>query len=160
MFKILATSVKTAIHNSKQPQQQQHQQQLDDSQITNGRTVNAIRDRNKAEKEFDRKNQRSKLVNENRLNQNAASAPTTDGTMKKANSYMNLSKCNYSMRDQGTDRRKILEEWRLKKTGSVKDTQRPVFKVQHLTSRFFDSKSMSDLNSNENVFFFIFFFPS
>jgi hypothetical protein len=164
MFKRMATSVKTAIQSNKQ---QQQQQQLDDAQIPNDRTVSLIRDRNKAEKEFDRKNQRSKIVNENRLNKNAfsssstnvaSSTQTTHGTMKKASSDLNLSKCNYSMSDQGTDRRKLLEQWRknrqLTKTSSIKDTQRPVFKVQHLTSRFFDSKSMVDLSSIRNVIVF------
>ena len=167
MFKRIATSVKTAIQSSKQTQQKQKSD--DDSEIQTDCKVVSIRERKKLETELGRKNHRSKLVNVHRVNNlpdssicssansTASSGKATHGSaMKKANSDMDLSKCNYSTSENTSERRQKLEDWRknrhVSKTTSMKDIQKPVFKVQHLSSRFFDSKSMSDLgNQSKNV---------
>lgn len=143
MFKRITTTVKAAIQNK----------QTDDDP-DNRTNLNTIRDRITVEKDIDRKNQRLKLINEHRINNlNKANDSTAQAsTLTKAKSELSL---NYSSSDNSSlDRKKRLEQWKKERSSktSLKD-QKPVFKVQHVPPKMFDSKSMSDLRSSKNVIY-------
>ena len=143
MFKRITTTVKAAIQNK----------QTDDDP-DNRTNLNTIRDRITVEKDIDRKNQRLKLINEHRINNlNKANDSTAQAsTLTKAKSELSL---NYSSSDNSClDRKKRLEQWKKERSSktSLKD-QKPVFKVQHVPPKMFDSKSMSDLRSSKNVIY-------
>lgn len=143
MFKRITTTVKAAIQNK----------QADDDP-DNRTNLNTIRDRITVEKDIDRKNQRLKLINEHRINNlnKANDSAAQASTLTKAKSELSL---NYSSSDNSSlDRKKRLEQWKKERSSktSLKD-QKPVFKVQHVPPKMFDSKSMSDLRSSKNVIY-------
>lgn len=150
MFKKIATSVKSAIStNSKK---------TNESENESKKNLNSIRDRINLEKELNRKNQRLKLVNECRVSGQKNEKSLNSSNLTKSNTDLAVAS-NYSISEQTADRKKMLEQWRKdrrEKTLSLKDNHRPVFKVQNVGPKLFDSKSMSDLKSAKNVDFIIF----